>query len=102
MAQNNHTYMDILKIDIEGAEYDALDAFMDSLDREKVKVKVLPIGQVMIELHLSNDKKVNFARFRTWWERLEHMGMRPAWLEVSLMAVTLGRGKTDPRCVEYV
>lgn len=100
MAQNNHTYIDILKIDIEGAEYEALDAFMDSCD--KANLGVLPIGQVMIELHLTNDQKTNFARFRVWWERLEKMGMRPAWLEVNLMAVTLGKGKTDPRCVEYV
>lgn len=99
MAQNNHTYMDILKIDIEGSEYQALDAFMDSV--EKSGLKVLPIGQVMIELHL-NDKTMNFASFNVWWERLEKLGMRPAWLEVNLMAVTLGKGKTDPRCVEYV
>ncbi|KAF2704292.1 hypothetical protein K504DRAFT_417100 [Pleomassaria siparia CBS 279.74] len=100
MAANNHTYIDILKIDIEGAEYDALDAFMDSC--EQAKLKALPVGQVMIELHLSNDAKTNFARFRSWWERLEKLGMRPAWMEVNLMAVTLGKGKTDPRCVEYV
>jgi hypothetical protein len=100
MASNNHTYMDILKIDIEGAEYDALEAFMDSV--EKQGLEALPIGQVMIELHLSNDAKTNFARFQVWWERLEKLGMRPAWLEINLMAVTLGKGKTDPRCVEYV
>ena len=28
--------------------------------------------------------------------------MRATWLEVNLLAVTLGDGKTDPRCVEYV
>ncbi len=37
-----------------------------------------------------------------WWEQLEGFGMRLVWLEVNLMAVTLGEGKTDPRCVEYV
>ncbi|CZR63962.1 uncharacterized protein PAC_13859 [Phialocephala subalpina] len=78
MKENKHDYIDILKIDIEG------------------------IGQVMIELHLVDDKNVNFERFLKWWERLEGLGMRPVWLEVNLMAVTLGEGKTDPRCVEYV
>ncbi|KAG9230859.1 methyltransferase domain-containing protein [Amylocarpus encephaloides] len=99
MAQNKHTYMDILKIDVEGSEYQAFDAFMDWVDANG---GVMPIGQVMIELHLMDDKNVNFERFTAWWERLEGFGMRPTWLEVNLMAVTLGKGKTDPRCVEYV
>jgi hypothetical protein len=65
-------------------------------------VTTLPIGQVMIELHLIDDANVNFDVFTKWWERLESFGMRPTWLEVNLLAVTLGEGKTDPRCVEYV
>ncbi|KAF2008957.1 hypothetical protein BU24DRAFT_88803 [Aaosphaeria arxii CBS 175.79] len=100
MKQNNHTYMDILKIDIEGSEYGALDAMMDAFAQSNDGV--LPIGQVMIEIHLVRDQTVNFERFTSWWERLEKMGMRPTWLEINLMAVTLGKGKTDPRCVEYV
>ncbi|PBP28532.1 hypothetical protein BUE80_DR000531 [Diplocarpon rosae] len=98
MAQNQHEYIDILKIDIEGSEYQALDAFMDACD----KTGIMPVGQVMIELHLMDDQHVNFERFTTWWERLEGFGMRPAWLEVNLLAVTLNDRKTDPRCVEYV
>ena len=27
---------------------------------------------------------------------------RAHWMDVGLKAVTLGEGKTDPRCVEYV
>lgn len=100
MDENKHTYMDILKIDIEGSEYAAFDAFMDSL--EIAGTTTLPIGQVMIELHLVDDENVNFDRFTKWWERLESFGMRPTWLEINLLAVTLGQGKTDPRCVEYV
>lgn len=98
MQQNKHIYIDILKIDIEGAEYEALDAFMDAFEKDGT----LPIGQVMIELHLVDDQHVNFERFTKWWERLEGFGMRPTWLEINLLAVTLGAGKTDPRCVEYV
>lgn len=98
MEQNEHTYIDILKIDIEGSEYGALDAFMNSCEQSGV----LPIGQVLIELHLVDDKHVNFETFRRWWERLEGFGMRATWLEINLLAVTLGEGKTDPRCVEYV
>ncbi|KAF7913735.1 uncharacterized protein EAF01_000141 [Botrytis porri] len=104
MKQNNHSYIDILKIDIEGSEYGALDAFMDFHDEEGDGHGdgKLPVGQVMIELHLVDDEHVHFERFTKWWERLEKFGMRPTWFETNLLAVTLGEGKTDPRCVEYV
>ena len=107
MKENNHTYIDILKIDVEGSEYDALDTFMDAFDgvQSASGKSVLPIGQVMIELHLGNGDitdKVDFERFRKWWERLERMGMRPAWIEINLFAVTLGKGKSNRRCTEYV
>ncbi|CAN9132724.1 unnamed protein product [Alternaria alternata] len=113
MKQNNHTYIDILKIDIEGSEYDALDTMMNAFDNMKTASgkSVLPIGQVMIELHLGDGintenanagGNVDFGRFRTWWERLERMGMRPVWMEINLFAVTLGKSKANPRCTEYV
>jgi hypothetical protein len=113
MKENNHTYIDILKIDIEGSEYDALDTMMDAFDNTKTASgnSVLPIGQVMIELHLGDGvnlvnsqagSSVDFGRFRTWWERLERMGMRPVWMEINLFAVTLGHAKANPRCTEYV
>jgi hypothetical protein len=59
----------------------------------------LPIGQVMIELHLMDDVHVDFERFGKWWE-WEASGMRPTWLEINLLAVTLGKGKTGPRCMD--
>lgn len=113
MQKNKHSYIDILKIDIEGSEYDALDTLMDAFEHTHGAsgTGVLPIGQVMIELHLGDgvhlDRKgagtdVDFGRFRGWWERLEKMGMRPAWMEMNLFAVTLGSKKSDPRCTEYV
>jgi len=73
MAQNNHSYVDILKIDIEGSEYTALDSFMNSCDA----AGIMPVGQIMIELHLVDDQHVNFDRFTKWWERLEAFGLRP-------------------------
>ncbi|KAF2727529.1 hypothetical protein EJ04DRAFT_594746 [Polyplosphaeria fusca] len=102
MAKNNHSYIDILKIDIEGNEYKALDSVMDHFEVNGEVPGVLPIGQVMIEIHVGDNKDVNFDRFSKWWERLEGMGMRPTWMEVNLMAVTLGSKKSDPRCAEYV
>lgn len=96
MLMNNHSYIDILKIDVEGAEFDALDAFMDDC----MATGVMPVGQVMIEIHLFEG--IQFDRFEKWWRRLEGFGMRPTWLEINLMAITLGEGKTNPTCVEYV
>ncbi|KAF2679121.1 hypothetical protein K458DRAFT_480527 [Lentithecium fluviatile CBS 122367] len=105
MAQNNHTYIDILKIDVEGSEYTAFDSIMDHFKKAwKGKGEaLLPIGQIMIEIHVGDDRpEINFGRFRTWWEGLEGMGMRPTWMEMNLMAVTIPDHKTDPRCTEYV
>lgn len=104
MQQNNHTYMDILKIDVEGAEYDAFNSVMDYVQKSWSAggEAVLPIGQVMIEIHTEDNTGVTFGVFRKWWERLEQMGMRPTWLEVNLLAVTIAHQKSNPRCVEYV
>ena len=45
---------------------------------------------------------INFERSMKEWGKIEGFGMRPTWLEINLLVVTLGKGKTDPRCVEYV
>ena len=45
MRQNNHDHIDLLKIDIEGAEYEVLD---DLLRRR------LPVRQIAVEFHHSN------------------------------------------------
>ena len=38
-----------MKMDIEFAEFDAMDGFMESFDG-----KDLPVGQFMVEIHLFN------------------------------------------------
>src|SRR5712691_1489744 len=43
---SDHTFIDILKIDIEGGEFDALTAFVNSHAQGD-----LPIGQLQIEIH---------------------------------------------------
>lgn len=85
MKRNSHTYIDILKIDVEGSEYTALDSFMDACDREFGGV--MPVGQVMIELHLFEDQVVDFERFSKWWERLEGFGMRPTCKLISALRI---------------
>lgn len=102
MKANNHTYIDVLKIDVEGSEFKSLDAFMNYIAETWTQNgdAVLPIGQVMIEIH-ANQKNISFPNFRRWWERLESMGMRATWIELNLLRVTLFNDPM-PDCTEYV
>lgn len=52
-AQLNHTHIDVLKMDIEGSEYDVLEAIM-SLD--------LTINQIIVEFH---DRAYNLDKYRS-------------------------------------
>lgn len=92
MKQNNHTYIDILKMDIEGAEFAALESFMDDFAGQQ-----LPVGQVLIEIHLFQEQ-TTVRDFTLWWERLEEFGLRPVWAEPNLLAVTYGG--VFPCCTE--
>ncbi|RMZ70714.1 major facilitator superfamily domain-containing 5 [Pyrenophora seminiperda CCB06] len=94
MKQNNHSYIDILKMDIEGDELAVLTSFMDGFIGQQ-----LPIGQVLIEIHLFQEH-TTLKDFTIWWERLEEFGLRPVWAEANLLAVTYGG--VLPCCTEYV
>jgi len=74
-----HKFVDILKVDIEGAEYTAFESFIKAY---KDKDEPLPFGQLLIELHVWGDYN-NFEKFLGWWEMLEEAGLRPFWTEVS-------------------
>lgn len=92
MSMNNHTFIDIFKIDIEGAEYDALMGFIASL--ELSGKDTLPFGQMQIEIHVWNERK-NFRYFMQWWELLERFGLRPFWFEPNLVYVNSLRARPD-------
>ncbi|OJD33866.1 methyltransferase domain protein [Diplodia corticola] len=79
-----HQYIDILKMDIEGAEFKALDAFM-----ETYKGKDLPVGQILIEIHLWAAPQ-NVRDLVKWWKKLEAFGLRPVWQESNSLGVILG------------
>ncbi|KAK1593753.1 methyltransferase domain-containing protein [Colletotrichum navitas] len=95
MKKNGHEYIDILKMDIDSSEFEALDG----MHREFPISWELPVGQLMIEVHLSED--MTSQEFLDWWERLEARGLRPAWTEPNLMAVTVSVGGKDPNMAEY-
>jgi hypothetical protein len=92
MQRYGHSYVDIVKMDIEGDEFPVLTAFMDAF-----KDQQLPIGQLLVEIHLFIEDKPTVQSFAQWWERLESFGMRPFSSEPNLLAVTL---TGYPCCVE--
>ncbi|KAL0932234.1 uncharacterized protein CTRU02_213187 [Colletotrichum truncatum] len=99
MKKLGHDYVDLIKMDIEGDEFPALESFLEEFsrggDREGEEV---PIGQLVIEIHVP-DKGPRISQFADWWERIENAGFRPVWSEANLLAVTVGDGK--PCCTEY-
>ncbi|KFY30131.1 hypothetical protein V493_02114 [Pseudogymnoascus sp. VKM F-4281 (FW-2241)] len=99
MKKNGHDYIDILKMDIEYAEF----ASLSSLDRQFPEEDGfdLPIGQLMVELHLFGYEKMTGYNFLKWWESLEARGLRPVWTEPNLLYTTMNIEKGDPRLAEY-
>jgi hypothetical protein len=81
-----HTFIDILKIDIEGAEFDALTSFITAYAERD-----LPVGQLQLEIHAWN-KREYFDYFNRWWASLEAAGLRPFWTEPNLVYINIVRG----------
>jgi hypothetical protein len=80
-----HSHIDILKVDTEGLEFDALTT---AIKPYLESGEPLPFGQLLIEIHLWSK---TFAEFLSWWESLEAAGLRPFWGEVStVMLIRFG------------
>ncbi len=87
-----HEFIDVLKIDIEGAEFDTLTAFLAAnKPHSPFSSTTLPIGQLQIELHAWDDYE-NFGFFHDWWVALEGAGLRPFWTEANLVYVNYNPG----------
>lgn len=71
-----HRYIDILKIDVEGWEFDVLSQILQPYIASGEPV---PFGQLLIEIHAWDR---NFEDFLSWWEMLESAGFRPFMSEV--------------------
>ncbi|SJL14423.1 uncharacterized protein ARMOST_17880 [Armillaria ostoyae] len=79
MAMNGHSHIDILKIDVEGWEFETLTALIGPYLHAD---RPLPFGQLQLEIHIWGKQ---FAEFLTWWETLEAAGLRPFWTEPNLV-----------------
>jgi hypothetical protein len=107
MKRNGHTYIDILKMDIEGAEFAALTSLVDSIrknHKEGDEEPTLPFGQLIVEIHFKNKNALGFlpphdlASWLRWWSSLERMGLREVYNEHNWIGdVVFGK----PRFAEY-
>ena len=92
MKENGHTFIDILKIDVEGSEFESLAQFVRPyLDRDG---PAIPIGQMQIEIHAWGDNS-DFVKFLKWWEDLERAGLRPFFTEPNLPHANRVRNAAD-------
>ncbi|KAJ7229270.1 hypothetical protein C8J57DRAFT_1534582 [Mycena rebaudengoi] len=84
MRELGHEFIDIWKIDIEGREFSAPTAIIESF-----KGKPLPFGQMQIEIHLNYepDHVATVGAFDKWWTTLEDAGLRPFWTETNFIDV---------------
>lgn len=84
MKANGHTYIDLVKMDIEGAEFDALTSLIESIVERQTdnKNSTLPFGQLLIEIHFMKPPPGlsipdSLQSWMEWWSKLESMGLRP-------------------------
>lgn len=85
MKLNGHTWIDILKIDVESAEFDILRGFCSYYMEHGLP---LPFGQLQVEIH-AYDSNMSFATFLEWFELLESAGLRPFHAEPNLLYVNI-------------
>lgn len=71
-----HEHIDLLKIDIEGWEFETLEELIKPY---LLSGKPLPFAQLQLEIHVWD---MAFEKFLKWWEMLEAAGLRPFWTEV--------------------
>lgn len=84
MKANGHTYIDLVKMDIEGAEFDALLSWVESVTAETSPGvnATLPFGQLLIELHFFQEPPgftipKDLRSWTRWLATIESMGLRP-------------------------
>ncbi|KIK61067.1 hypothetical protein GYMLUDRAFT_85072 [Collybiopsis luxurians FD-317 M1] len=93
MNLNGHDHIDLLKIDIEGWEFETLEELIKPYLSSG---KPLPFAQLQLEIHVWD---MPFAKFLKWWEMLEAAGLRPFWTEPNLVYVDYA--KATPSLTEY-
>lgn len=99
MKMNKHTYIDVLKMDIEYYEFEVVEQFLKDFGAD------VPIGQLLVEIHVFKDHDLTTNSILEWWKKLEAVGFRASFTEPNLLWVTQALGKERrimPRLAEYV
>jgi hypothetical protein len=91
MEKNGHSHVDILKMDIEGYEFESLESLLTAFEDVEV-----PVSQILMEIHLDPGRK-SVDDFLAWWESLGAAGYRAAWTEPNLLTVSLPVADGMPR-----
>ncbi|EGN91733.1 hypothetical protein SERLA73DRAFT_192086 [Serpula lacrymans var. lacrymans S7.3] len=94
MEANKHTQIDVLKIDVEGWEFEVLTQILAPYIASG---EPLPFGQLHLEIHTWEKK---FADVLTWWEMLERAGLRPFSTEPNLVYQNYNKDR-DTDLAEY-
>lgn len=72
MKMNGHDWIDILKVDVEGAEFQVMPELIADFGKGN-----LPFGQLLMEIHAERTKNAyKTEEFGEWWDQLEDAGLR--------------------------
>lgn len=84
MKENGHSYIDLIKMDIEGAEFDSVSSFISSVMSSQGGAEnvTLPVGQLLVELHFMNAPPgltipKDLDSWMRWFSDMEKVGLRP-------------------------
>ncbi|OCH89385.1 hypothetical protein OBBRIDRAFT_794339 [Obba rivulosa] len=99
MRANGHSHIDLLRIDVEGWEFEVMRAIVRDFiaPTEDGTFGALPFGQLQIELHIWHRR---FDDFLGWWQTLEDAGLRPFMAEANLVYANYNR-QSGVELVDY-
>ena len=76
MQDLGHDHLTVLKVDVEGAEWDAMAALL-STEKMVSMVREGRIRQLLVEWHWDPDSRAKNARHATIMSRIEDLGFKP-------------------------
>lgn len=96
MRDFGHSYIDVLKIDIEGKEWSVFEELASRVLADPLFGGTLPVGQLLIELHVL--KTLDLQHVQTFFANMQKMGFVPVSREINLQPCSAGR---PPVASEY-
>jgi len=100
MRELKHDYIDVLKVDVDGAEWRSFEAVFDDIDSKLGEDAALPFGQLQIETTGIDITPKNASRIAKFWKRASQHGLAAFHLETNLGTCNI-RSKDQGTSVEY-